>query len=177
MTNIIALIIFILLSAIGIIFLNKGKLKAWSFITFILTLCIIFIGFYSIDRLKEINLKEMKLVLEKAEKMKDEIYAKEKQLKDTAVALVKLTTFTAAMNMRLGESEDYRLRQRYVKKVSEELLKTLEIEENEKQNAFELYLLLENYDDAKEKGNVEEKNEINKKIKEKMREYTNSINE
>ncbi len=53
----------IFLIFIGIYFFNKDKLNGPAFTAFILGLLFLFIGFYSIDRLKEFNVTGMKLVL------------------------------------------------------------------------------------------------------------------
>lgn len=68
MEKLVALIIMSFLILIGIYFFNKGKLSAPTFTTLILGLIFLFIGFYSIDRLREFNVTGMRLVLDE---MKD----------------------------------------------------------------------------------------------------------
>ncbi len=63
MEKLIAVLLMIFLILIGIYFFNKDKLSGTAFTAFILGLIFLFIGFYSIDRLKEFNVTGMKLVL------------------------------------------------------------------------------------------------------------------
>ena len=59
----IAFTVMVSLILVGIYFFNKGKLGSTAFATFTLGLIFLFIGFYSIDRIKEFNITGMKLVL------------------------------------------------------------------------------------------------------------------
>lgn len=63
MEKLIAFSLLICLIWVGIYFFHKGKLSSTSFTAFVLGSIFLFIGFYSIDRIKEFNVTGMRLVL------------------------------------------------------------------------------------------------------------------
>lgn len=65
-----------------------------------------FIIFFS-DRIKEINLKEFKMLLSEIKAAKEEIFAKEKEVKDIAFNLAKIIAFTSQVQGRMNNQEGH----------------------------------------------------------------------
>ena len=63
MDKLVAFLLMAVLIIIGIYFLNENKFNGPTFSLFTIGLIILFLAFHSIDRLKEFNISEMKLVL------------------------------------------------------------------------------------------------------------------
>lgn len=70
MEKLVAVLIMIFLILVAIYFFKKDKLNGSAFTAFILGLIFLFIGFYSIDRVKEFNVTGMKLVLSEMKETK-----------------------------------------------------------------------------------------------------------
>ncbi len=77
MEKLIGLLIFISLLVICIYFLDNGKLTPGSFTTLIIALVICMLAFYGFDRLKELDLRNGRLILEVVQATKEIKEAKE----------------------------------------------------------------------------------------------------
>jgi len=174
MNNIYLFLIWSILLSIGVYSLYKSKLSAKAFNSYLIIICFFGLAFYTSDRLIEVSFKDISLILERAEKVKEKIFAKEQELRKTSVAIAKLSSFMAAMNLRIGEKEDYALRREFVRKNSESLLNSLNVSEEEKREAFEILNLTEQLEKAQEDGNMDEFNRLRQVISEEMKKYINS---
>ncbi len=73
MERISGFIIFISLLIFGVYFLDKGKLGGGTFTTFMsITLCVGF-AFYGFDRLKELDIKNLRIILSEMKETKKDI--------------------------------------------------------------------------------------------------------
>jgi hypothetical protein len=65
-----------------------------------------FIIFFS-DRIREINIKEFKVLLSEIKAAKEEVFAKEKEVKDIAFNLAKIIAFTSQVQGRMNNQDGH----------------------------------------------------------------------
>ena len=63
MAHLVAFLMMVVLLSLGTYFFNADKLGGGTYATFVIGILVIFIAFYSLDRLKEFNITGMKLIL------------------------------------------------------------------------------------------------------------------
>lgn len=159
---IIGAILVILASSLLLI----DKIGSASFTTFCgisFVLCLALLGF---PRLKELDLKNLKLLLSETKEVKKEIHLKKEDLKKHSLAFTKLVAFTGSMMMRISDRDAYDRRIRFVRKNCDNLLNSLNSSEEEKAEAFRIMNLLEERDKAEEANDQETVTRIDQKIRE-----------
>ena len=101
MERIVGFIIFISLLIFGVYFLDKGKLGAGTFTSFMSVVLICGLAFYGFDRLKELDIKNLRMILSEMKETKKDI---EKEVDTLLVALAESNISSALVTCRLPPS-------------------------------------------------------------------------
>ena len=94
MEKITGLLILVSLLIFGIYFLDKGKLNSGYFTVYMCVVLICGLAFYGFDRLKELDLKNFKLILNEIKTVKDDVYAKAATVKKIGEEVAEFTSFS-----------------------------------------------------------------------------------
>lgn len=105
-----------------------------------------FIVFFS-DRIKEINLKELKMLLSEIKAAKDEVFAKEKEVKDMAFHIAKIIAFTSQVQSRINNEDGYQRWRRWYRHHIDKLNKVTNFTKGE---TDEIYKISRMYDELDE---------------------------
>ena len=91
MERITGLIIFVSLLIFGIYFLDKGKLGAGTFTTYMGITLLCALAFYGFDRLKELDIKNFRMILTEMKETKKEIYAAKNDVENMAKDILEIS--------------------------------------------------------------------------------------
>lgn len=103
--SIIALLLTLLGIALITCLLVFDKIGQATYAVLFPIICILGLVLYGFRRLRELDLKNLRITLDKIEKTKQEIFAKEKDLRDIGLRLAKILAFNNAFQGRLGSEE------------------------------------------------------------------------
>ena len=106
-----AILLFLATSLLLIDKIGSASFTTFCGISFVL--CLALLGF---PRLKELDLKNLKLLLSETKEVKKEIHLKKEDLKKHSLAFTKLVAFTGSMMMRISDREAFNRRKRFVRK-------------------------------------------------------------
>ncbi|MDO9566698.1 MAG: hypothetical protein Q7J15_08160 [Candidatus Desulfaltia sp.] len=123
--------VFISLLVFGVYFLEKGKLGAASFVSFISVVLISGFAFYGFDRIKELDIKNLRLILSEIKETKAEIFAKQDDLKKTAFVMSEILAFSSADNGRMDSKEGYRIKREWYDHKLNELMNDFDFSDKE----------------------------------------------
>jgi hypothetical protein len=133
----------IVATAVGIVgfttftlLLVYGTISTGSYIALLILLTFACIAIPVLDRLKTLDVKNLKLTLEKIESVKREIYAKESDLRKTSTLLTELIAATATVTGILGDEDSYKFSTALVKSKIMHLAKQLSLTEAELASIF-----------------------------------------
>jgi len=112
--NLIGVLALFALFSCGVYFLSINKFNAFEFITFLLVASIIVISLISIDRLRELDLKNLKLVLDEIKVTRKDIYAKAEELNRIIESLAENYIYSA-LDGRIS-SEAFSFQKEMIKK-------------------------------------------------------------
>ena len=90
------------------------------------------------NRLRELDVKNLKLTLEKIEDAKEEIYAKEESLRESAYLLADVMAVNSVVAPMLGDKESFEYGAELVKNRIEKLGKNLNIPQNRIDDLFKI---------------------------------------
>lgn len=90
---------------------------------------------HGFDRLKEIDLKNLRVVLRELQETKKELFVREENLKSIAIPLAQIVAFTGVSEGRLGSKETWSAKRKWYKKKLEELISSLNFSEHEEKEA------------------------------------------
>lgn len=106
MSDVIALCFLVCLLIFGLYFLYVGKLTNFPFVFYLAIVLTAFLAFYSIDRLKELDLSKMRIVLNDIKEEKREIFAKAEAVKKLGEKVAEMVAYNVAMANRFVSDED-----------------------------------------------------------------------
>ena len=86
--------------------LYDGKLGEMAFVSLFCALCLVSLVIYGFPRLKQLDLRNLKLTLEKIESARKEIYAKEQDLKRLSLLLTESVLMNSLWLDRAGGGEE-----------------------------------------------------------------------
>lgn len=86
---------------------------------------------HGFDRLQEVDLKNLRLVLRELKETRKELFVKQEQLKSLAVPLAQIIALSSAAEGRLSSKESFAIRTKWYKKKVQELIEALGIESAE----------------------------------------------
>jgi hypothetical protein len=130
----------------------------------------------SFPRLKEFDIRNLKLVLAEIKREKEEVFATEKQLKEMAIYVAEVLGFLSLLGMRTGDRESYNLRRDWVKAKLRDLknkigidLKNVAVYEKLYSEVDELVEEASLTTNPKYKENKARLEELSKQLKEQMK--------
>lgn len=154
MERIVGFIIFISLLIFGVYFLDKGKLGAGTFTSFMSVVLICGLAFYGFDRLKELDIKNLRMILSEMKETKKDI---EKEVDTLLVALAESNISSALGTGRLpGNDLQYEMIRK--RETAKDLLKKAGWSDEEiksKIDKINLYILGDIADSIKGEASVE----------------------
>ena len=162
---VVASIIGSLLTILATILLACGLLKSTSFVVFCGLTFLLALAVLGFPRLKELDLRNLKMILNEAKEVRKEIYLKEEDLKRHSVALSKVVAFTGGMMMRIGDEAAYLRRMRFIRIQCEKVMRSLNASEEEISDAFHILDLLRKRDEADAAGNKAVVSDVDTQIK------------
>ena len=128
-------------------------IKQSCFTILICFLGIMCLALYGFPRLRELDLKNMKISLDKMKIIQKDVTAKEKDIKKVSLELARLIAFNSAFQSVIGNEDIAKYRKLYIQKKTKDLLSTLNIHDDEIAQIFK-------YQDAIDKfQNTEDKQE------------------
>jgi len=93
-----------------------------AYVTLISVLSLVCLAVPVLQRLRQFDLKNLKMTLEKIEKVRDEVFAKEKDLAKVSILASQLIAFNSAFEGRLHGPESYSLQNEWYYRKIKELL-------------------------------------------------------
>lgn len=102
---------------------HLGQMSYVSLLTATGLVCLVLHGF---SRLRELDLKNLKVTLDKMERVKEEIFAKEEDLRRVSLLASQLIAFNSAFEGRMHDGESYRLQNEWYYQKIKELLDAVE---------------------------------------------------
>jgi len=122
MKNMLSFLILITLLAVGIYFFQANKLGAPGFITFNAIVILSGLALYGFDRLKEVDLKNLKLVLNEMKETKMQVFAKAEEVNKVMEGLAENYISSASEAGRLPDESSLHEQMINKRKRAEELL-------------------------------------------------------
>jgi hypothetical protein len=119
-------IISLLLAVVGTVLftalLGYHLIGQAAFVTLMSILALVCIVVLVLRRLTQLDLKNMKITLEKFEKVRDDVFAKEKDIAKMSLLVSQLFAFNSAFEGRIYQPESHRLQQEWYYRKTAELL-------------------------------------------------------
>jgi hypothetical protein len=137
--------------------LYDGKIGSAAFVTLFALLCLACFVVYGFPRLEVLDLKNLRLILTKLETVKEEIYAKEQDLKRASLLLADFILVESHFYSRVLSEKGIELRKRWARKQTRDLLCLFSASTPEVEHALRFDSLLQRFDaakDAKESGQL-----------------------
>jgi len=105
-----------------------------SYITLLSILALVCLVLHGFSRIREFDLKNLRMTLSRIEKVKAEVYAKEKDLKNISISLARIIAFNNAFQGRWGSEEGNKLKRNWYRLQTDSLLKTLVVDDEIKKD-------------------------------------------
>ena len=118
--------------------LVSKNIESISYVALLSLLSIVCLVLPLQSRLRELDVKNLKLTLEKMENVKEEIYAKEESLQETAYLLADVIAANSAVAGMVGDEESSRYGKDLVKNRIERLGENLQIPQNRIEEIFKI---------------------------------------
>jgi hypothetical protein len=96
------------------------------------------------QRLRELDLKNLKLTLDKIQEAKAEVFAKEEDLKESALLLVELIAANSAVTGIFGDKDSNKYSKALIRKKAKDLLKNIHVPDEKIEEVFKYQKALEN---------------------------------
>jgi len=132
--------------AIFTILLYFSKIGEASYSFLVAATALFGLVLHGFDRLKEIDLKNLRVVLMELQETKKEIFVREENLKSMAIPLAQMVAFTGVSEGRIGSKESFSANRKWYKKKLEELISSLNFSEKEKKEANKFIIKYEAID-------------------------------
>jgi len=130
------------------------------------------------NRLRELDLKNLKIVLADIERAKDELAVREERFKSVLIPLIQVIAYAGAAEGRLSSRESAKLRRQWYQKKLEILVNQLGVESAE---AKEIQKFINKYAEIDnlfgERGGLKTTDPDYQQVKEKIEALSNQINE
>ncbi len=104
-----------------------GKIGEVSYAFLMPATAIFGLVLHGFDRLKELDLKNLRVVLNEIKETQKEIFVREEKLKEISLPLAQMVAFTAASEGRIANKEMWSVKRDWYKKKLEELIESLEL--------------------------------------------------
>jgi hypothetical protein len=158
----------VIIGAVGLILFTSLLFSKYvNQVSYVVLLCatgLVCLVLHGFSRLRELDLKNLKMTLDRMEQVKTDVYAKTEDLKHTSLMLSKLIAVNSALQGIISDDDTHTYSRVLVRKKTEELLKSLGVPEDEMKEVFKYQDALDEM--KKHKGDPEEKR------KQKWKEFT-----
>lgn len=131
MPLVISTIVFIVFT--GLLYIGKVGEASYAFL--IAATALFGLVLHGFDRLKELDLKNLRIVLRELQETKKELFVREEKLKSIAIPLAQIVAFTGASEGRLSSKETWSAKRKWYKKKLEELIASLNFTSDEEREA------------------------------------------
>ena len=140
MPLLISVIVFLVFTAL----LYIGKLEEVSYSFLAAATALLGLVLHGFDRLKELDLKNLRIVLGELEETKKELFVREEKLKAIAIPLAHIVALTSASEGRMSSKETWSAKRKWYKKKLEDLMSSLDFTTDEEKEAKKF---IEKYDE------------------------------
>ena len=144
--SIIALLLTLLGIALITCLLVFDKIGQTTYAVLFPVIGILGLVLYGFRRLRELDLKNLRITLDKIEKTKQEIFAKEKDLRDIGLRLAKILAFNGAFQGRRGSEESNKIKKLWYRRKTEQLLDKLSIPDRDPSAVTAILAAFERFD-------------------------------
>ena len=120
--SIISLLLAVFGTTLFTILLGYHLIGQAAFVILMSTLAFVCIVIPVLRRLKQLDIKNLKMTLDKIEKARDDVFAKEKDLAKISLLVSQLFAFNSAFEGRIYQPETHRLQQEWYNRKMAELL-------------------------------------------------------
>jgi len=131
MPLIISTIVFAVFTSL--LFISKIGEASYAFL--VAATAILGLVLHGFDRLKEVDLKNLRIVLRELQDTKKELFVREEKLKSMALPLAQIVAFTGASEGRMSSKETWAAKRKWYKKKVEELISNLDLTDTEENEA------------------------------------------
>ena len=115
--------------------LYVGKIGEASYAFLIAATALFGLVLHGFDRLKEVDLKNLRIVLRELQETKKELFVREEKLKSIAIPLAQIVAFNGASEGRIANKETWLAKRKWYKKKVEELMASIDFTSTEAQEA------------------------------------------
>lgn len=150
--SIIALVLGILGATLFTALLALGLINELGYIFLLLALAIICLVLHGFSRLQELDLKNLKMTLSRIEQVREDIYAKEEDLRKASVTLSELIAFTAAFGRYWGSEKSIKYTSLLTLQKTRKLLDELNVSAEDKAKVFRYPNALERMEQVGSEG-------------------------
>lgn len=165
--SVVSIVLALLGTALFSILLWYGLLKSTAYVALLSVLALVCLVLHGFSRIRELDLKNLRMKLDRMEKVKEDIFAKEKDLQKVSVQLAKIIAYNNAFHGRIGSHETFRLSNKWYRLQTEELLDLLGVREKERDRVLRYYTAMDRVDQVKD--NPEEAAKENAKLVEMIK--------
>lgn len=174
MSLIISTIVFLAFTAL----LYIGKIGEVSYAFLVAATALFGLVLHGFDRLKVIDLKNLRVVLRELQQTKKELFVREEKLKSMAIPLAQIIAFTGVSEGRMDSKESFSAKRKWYKKKLEELISSLDFSKDEEKEANKFVKKYEAIDKLLAERSVLQTTDSDyKEIKEKLEKLNDEINE
>lgn len=157
-----------------------GKLNDLSYCSMIIVLFLVILALIFYPRLKELDLKNLRLTLIEINEAKEEVASKEKEIKEIAKTLARITAFTGQVQNRMLGEGTHELHEEWYRQQIEYLLKVASFTEDDRKDIFRIYDVYNEFDQALNRSekkflSQEQREEIRRRCEGKNTQIENTI--
>ncbi len=172
----------IIIAVVAIIFftalLTLDQIGELSFVSLLSLTALISIVVQLFPRLKELDLKNLKLVLQEIKDTKEEIYAREEDLKKISYQTLLILTFNSVTQGRMGSKESWKLQRQWFQKNLAALTDSLHYTEDERSELVKYMNKYNEFDHLlSDRDSLQTTDPDYKEVKEKLNEISAEIQE
>jgi len=117
------------------VFLYFNKIGEASYAFLVAATALFGLVLHGFDRLKEIDFKNLRVVLRELKDTKKELFVREEKLKSMVIPLAQIVAFTGVSEGRMGSTETWSAKRKWYKRKLEELISSLSFSEAEEKEA------------------------------------------
>lgn len=153
--SIAATILFIIGMAVFTLLLNAERISGTEYVALFIAAGLMALGLYGFKRLREFDLKNLRLVLAEMKDVQKSVYAKEDDLRSIAFHLAEILAVAAAFQGRYGSDRSNQLKQRWYRAKAQRLMNELDAPPQRREKVLGIldqFSELDQIDDAAQKA-------------------------
>lgn len=117
--------------------LTSGSITELTYVVLLGLLAIVCLFLFGFERIRELDIKNLKLTLDQIQAVKKEVYAKERDLKEYSLHLATIIAVASLTQSRLDNEEGYALKSKWFRLQTHNLLDKLDVSKNERQHIIQ----------------------------------------